>query len=108
MLGSIHALPQLLPKALKFKDRKRFGALECLTKQVRDLLSDRSAVALRPSLQFSIQGVREILDIQGCQVIVPPFFLHFGSRHEPRSSRSGGLYRHSQRRIMADAWTNPR
>jgi len=56
-------LPVLLAKTSKLKDREPPWGLQCLAKELGDLLGHRPAFALRAGLQLAIQAVRQVLDV---------------------------------------------
>src|SRR5206468_3854378 len=94
VLGRIHAGPVLLAQALQFENRQRLGGLERPAEQQRDLLGDGPPLALRPDLQFLVEAVRQVLDVErghGYSVYPPLWRNRVGSTSYNRRVRCPAL-----------------
>src|ERR1700730_11347532 len=77
MFRRVNSSPVLFAQTLEIKNRQRFRRLKSITKKMSNLLSDRSVLTLRSSLELPVERVGEIFDVQNCHR-VPPKLLHNG------------------------------
>src|ERR1700688_1291044 len=77
MFRRVNSSPVLFAQTLEIKNRQRFRRFKSITKKMSNLLSDRSVLTLRSSLELSVERVGEVFDVQNCHRI-PPKLLHNG------------------------------
>src|SRR5580693_10267346 len=77
MFRSFNSSPVLFAQTLEIKNRQGFRHLKSITKKMGNLLSDRSVLTLRSSLELPVERVGEVFDVQNCHRI-PPKLLHNG------------------------------
>jgi hypothetical protein len=68
MFRWVNSSPVLFAQPLEIKNRQRFRRFKSIAEKMRNLLSDRSVLALGPSLEFLLERVGKVLDIQYCHV----------------------------------------
>src|SRR5260370_31131121 len=77
MFRRVNSSPVLFAQTLEIKNRQRFRHFKSITQKMSNLLSDRSVLTLRSSLELSVERVGEGFDVQNCHR-VPPKLLHNG------------------------------
>src|ERR1700675_1680388 len=66
MFRRFNSSPVLFAQTLEIKNRQRFRRFKSITKKMSNLLSDRSVLTLRSSLELSVERVGEVFDVQNC------------------------------------------
>jgi hypothetical protein len=59
----VNSLPVFFAQALEIEDRQRLRSFEGITKEMGNLLRNRSMLALCPSLKLLIKRVGKVLDV---------------------------------------------
>ena len=76
MFGRVNSPPLLFAQAFEIKDGPRLCRLKSIAQQMDNLLTDRSVLALRPSLELFVESIGKVLDVQDHHM--PPMILHYG------------------------------
>src|ERR1700686_4719124 len=77
MFRCVNSSPVLFAQPLEIKNRQRFRRFKSVAEKMSNLLSDRSVLALRPSLELFVERVGKVLDVQYCHLLTPKL-LHNG------------------------------
>src|SRR5882762_10039661 len=77
MLRWVNSPPVLFAQPFEIKNRQRFRRFKSIAEKMSNLLSDRSVLALRPSLELLVQRIGKVLDVQYCHSVTPKL-LHNG------------------------------
>src|SRR5258708_10019048 len=77
MFRWVNSSPVLFAQPLEIKNRQRFRRFKSIAEKMSNLLSDRSVLALRSSLELPVEGVGKVLDVQYCHRATPKL-LHNG------------------------------
>src|ERR1700726_1353136 len=77
MFRWVNSSPVLFAQPLESKNRQRFRRFKSIAEKMSNLLSDRSVLALRSSLELSVERVGKVFYVQNCHS-VPPKLLHNG------------------------------
>jgi len=77
MFRRVNSSPVLFAQTLEIKNRQRFRRFKSIAKKMSNLLSDRSVLALRSSLELPVERVGKVLDVQYCHRVTPKL-LHNG------------------------------
>src|SRR5882762_5985320 len=89
MFRWVNSSPVLFAQSLEIKNRQRFRRFKSMAEKVSNLLSDGSVLALRSSLELSVERVGKVLDVQHCHGFTPKL-LH-----------NGGIVRNVSRPLLA-------
>jgi len=63
MFRWVNSSPVLFAQPLEIKNRKRFPRFKSIAEKMSNLLSDRSVLALRSSLELPVERVGKVLDV---------------------------------------------
>src|SRR5262245_58437513 len=76
MAGSGCFMPKFFTESLEIENRKRLALLSNLGENMNHLLGDGPVFLVSPYLDFTIEPIRHVLDIQGSHVssIMPPLW----------------------------------
>src|SRR5580700_3549030 len=77
MFRWVNSSPVLFAQALEIKNRQRFRRFKSNAEKMSNLLSDRSVLALRSSLELPVERIGKVLDVQNCHRLTPKL-LHNG------------------------------
>jgi len=61
MLRWVNSSPVLFAQPFEIKNRQRFRRFKSIAEKMSNLLSDRSVLALRPSLELLVQRIGKVL-----------------------------------------------
>jgi hypothetical protein len=97
MAGSACFMPKLFPESLKIEDRKRLALLSNLGENMNHFLGDRSVLLVSPCLNFTIESVRHVFNIESGRVssVLPPLWRNLPKGSSQRSKFLGGSFRRS-------------
>jgi hypothetical protein len=90
MAGSVCFMPKLFPESLEIENRKRLALASNLGENMNHLLGDGPVFLVSSCLDFTIESIRHVLDIQGSHIssITPPVWRNLQKRSSQRSGRS--------------------
>src|SRR6266478_5817095 len=71
--------PVLFAQPLESKDRQRFRRFKSIAEKMSNLLSDRSVLALRSSLELPVERIGKVLDVQNCHSVTPTLLPNGGT-----------------------------
>src|ERR1700720_4411531 len=77
MFRWVNSSPVLFAQPLESKNRQRFRRFKSIAEKMSNLLSDRSVLALRSSLELPVERIGKGVYVQNCHS-VPPKLLHNG------------------------------
>src|ERR1700693_1659836 len=77
MFRWVNSSPVLFAQPLESENRKRFRRFKSIAEKMSNLLSDRSVLALRSSLELPVERIGKVFYVQNCHS-VPPKLLHNG------------------------------
>jgi hypothetical protein len=93
-------MPKFFTKSLEIEDRKRLSLLNNLGENMNYLLRDGPMFLASPGLDFTIEAIGHVLNIQGSHVssIMPPLWRNLQNRSSQRCG-GRGVSRIDQRRV---------
>src|SRR5271169_2553133 len=77
MFRRVNSSPVLFAQPLEIKNRQRFRRFKGIAKKMSNLLSDRSVLAFRSSLELPVERVGKVFYVQNCHRVTPKL-LHNG------------------------------
>src|ERR1700757_1856728 len=77
MFRRVNSSPMLFAQPLETKNRQRFRRFKSIAEKMSNLLSDRSVLAFRSSLELLVERIGKVLDVQNCHSVTPKL-LHNG------------------------------
>src|SRR5271169_6296129 len=71
MFRWVNSSPVLFAQSLEIKNRQRFRRFKGIAKKMSNLLSDRSVLVLRASLELPVERVGKVFYVQNCHKVTP-------------------------------------
>src|SRR6266550_2202399 len=99
MFRWVNSTPVLFAQPLESENRQRFRRFKSIAEKMCNLLSDRSVLALRSSLELPVERIGKVLDVQNCHSVTPKLLHNGGTVNE--------VSRHEVSRLLVKALQGP-
>src|SRR6266700_7208860 len=102
MFRRVNSSPVIFAQPLESKNRQRFRRFKSIAEKMSNLLSDRSVLALRSSLQLPVERIGKVLDVQNCHSVTPKLLHNGGTVNDVSRLFQGSCWRQKTSTMVCD------